>query len=55
MVTTIKRGSSREKIHKIMMDWTSRRRKIDLERFCGIIRIKDDPITLQKAWRNEWE
>jgi hypothetical protein len=55
MVTTIKRGSSREKIQKIMQGWTPGRRKIDIRKYCGIIKLKEDPMELQKSWRNEWE
>ena len=22
---------------------------------CGVIKLKEDPLALQKKWRNEWE
>lgn len=27
----------------------------DAHKYCGIIRLKEDPLQLQKRWRNEWE
>jgi hypothetical protein len=27
----------------------------DANIFCGVIKLKEDPLALQKKWRNEWE
>jgi hypothetical protein len=55
MVTSIKRGSSRKTIQMALKKWNVRKRHIDLKKYCGIIIIKEEPLKLQKAWRNEWE
>jgi len=55
MVTTIKKGTSRE---KILLELKKRQAKIkspDLKKYCGSISLKEDPMELQKKWRNEWE
>ncbi len=28
---------------------------VDWSKYCGIIKLKEDPIKLQKKWRNEWK
>lgn len=57
MVTVIKRGSTKEQI-KAELDRHEKKRKkkvIDLNKYCGSINLKEDPLKLQKQWRNEWE
>ena len=27
----------------------------DARKYCGVIKLKEDPLALQKKWRNEWE
>jgi hypothetical protein len=58
MVTIIKKGTSREKIKSLMKLRSKRkptRRKIDLHKYCGVIKLKEDPLELQKKWRDELE
>ena len=56
MVTVIQKGTSKEKIQSIL-DQRKRRRKkgVDLKKYCGLIQLKEDPVSLQKRWRDEWE
>ena len=56
MVTIIRKGTSKEKIRDILdRHAKKRRKKIDLLKYCGILSLKEDPLDLQKNWRNEWE
>jgi hypothetical protein len=56
MVTIIKKGTSKEKIFELLERHSKQRRKqIDLKKYCGVIRIKEDALKLQKLWRDEWE
>lgn len=55
MVTTIKRGSSRKKIINVLKQYPLKNKMTDIRKYCGILRIKEDPTVLQKQWRNEWE
>lgn len=32
----------------------SKMKPFDAHKYCGIITLKEDPLTLQKQWRNEW-
>jgi hypothetical protein len=55
MVTTIKRGSSREGILKILKQHHLKTRTVDIKKYCGILKLKEDPMKLQKLWRDEWK
>lgn len=57
MVTIIKRGSTKEEI-KAKLESHNKEKKqkgIDLNKYCGSINLKEDPLKLQKQWRDEWE
>jgi hypothetical protein len=30
------------------------RKKLDAYKFCGVIKLKEDPVSIQKKMRNEW-
>ena len=57
MVTIIKRGSTEEEIKSKLLNHNEykNRKRIDLKKYCGSIVLKEDPLKLQKQWRNEWE
>jgi len=60
MVTTIKKGTSREKIRlalKKRSRWLSgvKTKGPDLKKYCGSITLQEDPLEMQKTWRDEWE
>jgi hypothetical protein len=55
MVTTIKKGTSREKILKALKQRRVKVKSPDLKKYCGSISLIEDPMELQKKWRNEWE
>jgi hypothetical protein len=57
MVTVIRKGTSREAIKSLLVKNLKKgtRKGIDVKKYCGLIQLKDDPIFLQKQWRNEWE
>jgi hypothetical protein len=57
MVTVIRKGTSREAIKSLLVKSLKKKthKGIDVKKYCGLIQLKDDPIFLQKQWRNEWE
>ena len=55
MVTTIKKGASREEIIEMLKKRKVKSIGIDLEKYCGSISLKEDPLQMQKKWRDEWE
>ena len=32
-----------------------KRKGVDALKYCGIIKLKDSPLAIQKVMRNEWE
>lgn len=63
MVVTITSRSTKEEIIAALKKLEGQRLKrsrknkksFDARDFCGVIKLKQDPLTLQKKWRNEWE
>ncbi len=63
MVITITSRSTKAEIERALRklegQGKKRRRKskktFNALNYCGIIRLKKDPLQLQKQWRNEWE
>ncbi len=55
MVTTIKKGTSREKIIDALKKRKTKTKGPNLKKYCGSISLKEDPLEMQKKWRNEWE
>jgi len=56
MITTIKKGSSVEKVREQYRKYKEATKKgQDIQKFCGSIQLKKDPLKLQKEWRNEWQ
>ncbi len=56
MVTIIKKGMQRKEIHSLLAEKRKGKKKVvDLKKYCGSIKLKEDPRRLQKLWRNEWQ
>ena len=56
MVIVIKKGATRDEIRSLLESQKSEPGKgVDIKKYCGIIQLREDPLNLQKKWRNEWE
>jgi predicted transcriptional regulator len=55
MVTTIKKGTSRERIIETLKKRKVKTQVPDLIKYCGSISLSEDPLKMQKKWRNEWK
>lgn len=53
MVTTIKKGASKEQIEKSLKSSTSKKR-FDAKKHMDVIKLDKSPIDIQKQLRNEW-
>jgi hypothetical protein len=54
MVTTIKKGTKPEKLNSQLskaMEGTG----VDTRKYCGVIKLKEDALKIQKQLRNEWK
>ena len=54
MVTVIKKGINKEEFDKKLSSLKSNK-GFDSYKFCGIIKLKEDPVVIQKRMRDEWE
>ena len=53
MVTIIKKGSSKAAI-KQLVDKIQVKKGLDTKKYSGVIKLKEHPLTIQKALRDEW-
>ncbi len=53
MTVTIKSTEDKEKIKKTLKE-LERKGKLEAFKHCGKIKLKEDPIELQKMMRSEW-
>ena len=58
MVTTIKKGASKEEIRSLflrMQEKKSSKKGFDAYKFCGTVKFNEDALEIQKKMRDEWE
>jgi hypothetical protein len=56
MVTVIKSGANKQIIAKRLKALYSTPKKgFNASKFCGILKIEEDPLIIQKRLRDEWE
>ncbi len=56
MVSTLKYGSQKDSLSKLLSRLNKRAGKgIDVHKYSGMLKLKDDPLKIQKNLRNEWE
>jgi len=60
MVVTISSNSSPKEIQLALQKLQRGTKKeskkhFDAHKYCGVIKLKEDPLAIQRAMRNEWE
>ncbi len=57
MITEIKQGSNPAEINKILRKIASMKPKkgIDAKKYCGILKLSEHPLVMQKTMRDEWK
>jgi hypothetical protein len=53
MVIVIDQGTTKEKLEKLLKKLKPRL-GVDTKKHCGVIKLKEDPIQIQKQLRDEW-
>lgn len=53
MVTVIKKGANKEELEKALSK-LEKAKKFDAYKYCGVIKLKEDPLEIQKKMRDEW-
>lgn len=54
MVLVLKKGATKREIQKIEKR-LGVGRTLDVTKYCGKIKLKEDPLAIQKDLRNEWK
>ena len=54
MVLTLKKGASKKEMDNISARLQAAK-GVDTKKYCGTIKLKEDPLTIQKKMRDEWE
>lgn len=54
MSTILKKKSSKKNISK-KFNQAINRKGVDTTKYCGVIKLSDDALAIQKELRNEWE
>ena len=44
-----------QKIKRVRRQKSDVQKGVDTKKFCGVIKLKEDPLTIQKSLRNEWQ
>ena len=57
MVNVLKYGTKKENIRLLLerLGKQEKKKGIDAYKYCGLIKLKKNPLTIQKELRNEWE
>ena len=57
MVLILEKGASKKQMEQLdkKLKQLPARKKIDAKKYCGVIKLKADPLTIQKKLRDEWE
>lgn len=57
MTLVLKRGADKKTIREIVDKLFSaqKKNKMDIRKYCGTLRLKEDPMEIQKKLRDEWE
>ena len=54
MVLVLKKGASKQEMESISQKLRVAK-GVDTKKYCGTIKLKEDPLAIQKKMRDEWE
>ncbi len=57
MILVLKKGATKQEIEQInkKLEQMPLRKKLEAKKYCGVIKLKEDPLLIQKKLRDEWE
>lgn len=53
MVIVIEQGTSKEKLERLLKKMKTKK-GVNTKKYCGVIKLKEDPLQIQKQLRDEW-
>ena len=54
MVTVIKKNTNKKEVQK-QIEKALGTKGVNTHKYCGVIKLKEDPLVIQKRMRDEWE
>ena len=54
MVTVIKKGTDTKQLAK-QIKKALETKGVDTHKYCGVLKLNEDPVVIQKRMRDEWE
>ncbi len=57
MTIIINKNTTKKEFVKLLTSLNKKRKEkgIDVSKHCGVLKLKKDPLQIQKEMRNEWE
>ena len=57
MVLVLRKGASKQEMKEIeaKLESLPQPKLIEAKKYCGTVRLKEDPLAIQKKLRDEWE
>ncbi len=57
MVLVLNKGATKKEMELLdkKLSHVPSRKKLDAKKYCGVIKLKEDPLEIQKKLRDEWE
>ena len=54
MVFIIQKGTTRKKLDAFLKN-IKEKKGVNAKKYCGVIKLKENPLDIQKKMRDEWE
>jgi hypothetical protein len=54
MVLVLKKGANKKEMDKIS-EKIQLTKGVDTKKYCGTVKLKEDPLVIQKQMRDEWQ
>ena len=57
MVLVLRKGATKTEIDTLnkRLSQLPARKKLDAKKYCGVIKLREDPLAIQKKLRDEWD
>jgi hypothetical protein len=55
LVLVLKKGATKKQMDNLNKKLSKKTVGVNTKKFCGVIKLKEDPLTIQKQMRGEWQ
>ncbi len=57
MIAILKQGDNKKSMRELLKKLQQKKtaKGVDAKKYCGVIHLKEDALTIQKRLRNEWD